>query len=197
MKVYPLRMDDAMMDRLKAIGLKEKKSLRDIILGALEEKIQKREEAKLKAKQENERKLLLQQQESAKALDVILEKALCDMNLPTSIVTTSTHSHSDRGAGDSSHSSLHQLQSQQHSSATLSASSPKSSVVSSASFSVSSSATSSLSQQQQQPAIQQQPPRSPAASPVASAAASHAASAAPPLHSNSDPHPPANYDALL
>jgi hypothetical protein len=44
-----------------------------------EEKIQKREEAKLKAKQENEKKLLIQQQESAKALDVILEKALTDI----------------------------------------------------------------------------------------------------------------------
>ena len=53
-----------------------------------EDKIQKREEAKLKAKQENERKLQLQQQESAKALDVILEKALTDIGASASTPST-------------------------------------------------------------------------------------------------------------
>ena len=46
-----------------------------------DEKQLKREEAKVKAKQESERKLLQQQEESAKALDHIMEKTLSSMGL--------------------------------------------------------------------------------------------------------------------
>ena len=39
MKVYTLRMEDSLLSVLKQIGIKEKKSIRDIILEALQQRL--------------------------------------------------------------------------------------------------------------------------------------------------------------
>ena len=55
MKVYTLRMDDDLLSAVKQMGLKEKKSVKDIILEALKQRIYGRAS---KAQQTKERKLL-------------------------------------------------------------------------------------------------------------------------------------------
>ena len=55
MKVYPLRMEDSLLSTLKQIGIKEKKSVRDIILEALQQRIYVRAS---KAHELKERKIL-------------------------------------------------------------------------------------------------------------------------------------------
>ena len=42
MKAYTLRMEDGLLTSIKQLGLKEKKSVKDIILEALQEKIYQR-----------------------------------------------------------------------------------------------------------------------------------------------------------
>ena len=55
MKAYTLRMDDDLLSAVKQIGLKEKKSVKDIILEALKQRIYGRAS---KAQQIKERKVL-------------------------------------------------------------------------------------------------------------------------------------------
>lgn len=55
MKVYPLRMEDSLLSALKEMGIKERKSVRDIILEALQRQIYARAS---KTQELKERKML-------------------------------------------------------------------------------------------------------------------------------------------